>query len=157
MFKKLSALTLSFLFCSQTFAATCVDITGQYSAPANSQDLKITHTISQSGCESVMVMSMVMNGGVTTTQANFSLDGTPARNCLMDVFNNCGSLKLTAVGIEKHDPQNNAVVDPTHGFCQYEVSVLSKDARGNLVESFDNAECEDGYKGKIAARIFPKK
>lgn len=137
--------------------AACIDLSGTYSSPFNTSDLQITYTVSQSKCDWISVTSIVYQGGISTTSATYTLDGVPARNCLLDAFNSCGSLKLKADGIEKHDPQNNIANDEQHGACEFKLSVLTKDPKGNLVEAIESAECEDGYKGKIKSRLYPKK
>ncbi len=152
----LRALVISISFMSTIANADCLNISGTYASPFNTNEMKTTFAVSQLGCDSISVTSITVANGVSSSTANFKLDGSVANGCIIDTFASCGSLKAIENRIEKTDPKFTYVGDLTHGFCNFKSTFLTKDASGNLVEKIENAECEDGFKGEIQPLIYLK-
>lgn len=133
---------------------SCVDISGDYSSPYDSGDRTTTFSIKQDRCENISVLSIIIIGAAPlVSNSYYHLNGSPVVNCSKDYFNDCGSLKVTADGIEKTNLKNTVAGDDEHGFCQFTTTVLTKDEQGNLVETVRSANCEDNYVGPLTKPV----
>lgn len=156
----LCSLTLLLLVSQTSFAAnTCIDISGKYALPTNTETQKTTLIYSQSGCDQLIIAGTHVStlGGVTLLPTvHFSLNGMPPKSCPPGTIMTCAAYSIADQEIQKV-LVNSALADGgQHGVCEYTTSILSKDAKGNLLESVQNAYCEDGYKGKLQPLIFKK-
>lgn len=142
---------------SQVFAE-CINISGKYLSPDNTAEYSKKIIIVQTKCDQLTIISDLLAGNAySQSNARYQLDGTASAKCMFDLFNNCGSFALVQNGIQKNDPKETEFVNHAqHGFCVYKSTILSKDLDGNLMESFQNITCDDGYTGELPPRIYLK-
>ncbi len=166
-------LVISFYFfvTGAAYASNCIDISGDYSSPWDTENNKTTFSFSQIRCDSLIIVGSTIDYEIPSSTVyqplTVSLDGKhPAPN-KSGSFGACwGVAPSTCAGylagksyivktLQKNDP--GVVSDSSHGTCLYIISHLSKDKTGALSEEPQAYACEDGYVGPLAPIVFPPK